>query len=1485
MKQYKEKVTIAKVACFFACMFICSMMIVKESIIPAVAANSVGDMAVYSGVTISPDGTAWTTDYLDRTNERLPEGYTIATGQQSRLRSLNVGEHYYSYEADGSVNVGKWVVAHSYAQCIHSYEKMNYKGFETQAGICEKYYNNGWNAYCADCGELVDDMLIYGKSSTVTEILSMPAQATYLYICPYCEGLEQGRVYQHICKDISYNRYSVSYVENAPENTEASGYMAVTRHMYDNASLYEGMDAKKAGYGDIRLRKNNYTCEGYVFECWNTEADGSGKTYEDGQEVINMTEENNGVVVLYAQWKRVESTLCINPNGGTYAGNADVTSISKGYGESYFLDSSKLVPAQGYLVTFEANGGVSIDDLQTQKRFFIWQKEGDFQGDFRNDIYTYTAGNGHIDTITAVYQDAPFVLPTAEREGYVFAGWYNDEGCTEFVGHSGDEFLTDKDMTLYAKWSLLVLTATDNYEAYDGSGAVDLSWSQPDETEKYYKLYQSLNKTDWTMIYDADTITNNVITVSETINYHSAVKNYVVQNAGYYTLSAYGAKGGDFAEHVGGSGGYTTATYWLKKGDIITIYGGTTGNGMNGGVNDSIADGGSSTSANGAGGGAGTEIYITRNSVTELLMIAGGGGGANSLYTGGTGGSSLTSVSDSAGMGSVSGGGGGGAQGGTSDGSSIITTIDNPAIEDIAFMSDVTKRYRDYCNHAIAGYMGNNKADYPVYQTETEEIPWKYSVIQTIGDLNGTIHVSETERSDDEEYHYWPSINNTASVGDAPAYNCLQAGEGFARTFTATYPTNGNTHLVLSASQSTNWGAQNGYIEFMVNNADSGEVIHTKRIVESNGKKQTLYDDEGHVTASGKHLRFGCWTDLFIPEDVEHVMVTVKVYICAEDAHTNAYFTDAFFYGGEHMTIGPTAGGSSYINTGYGCKDQAYSAGENSGAGYGTITGKIEAFLEETSMENVMAKDMAAPDEVMLKKEEIKALGTEKVKVTWTEPLDNGTTYYHKCESYFEGEKQLESNITKNTLSSGVQGYYYYIDSNSTGTVTKSNAYVKNMEHKGSVTIVLKETQQYLHVAAVDVAGNLSGTSDISVDAKNEKEPQYPTDDSYPAEVGIFTEQLVLEETEFVHQGDEKSWYVKADGVAEHTLKAKVGMDGAATSDFQISSIQFNISKDNDKEWFRITIPHGNITRNTETFYNDEMNMSVSGQVLHFLIPQNALAERMNHGTQIVLSQKITITEGTPSFKVYPQAIAEFKDKEYCSENEQDVLHGLTIIPDGEAPEIFGVEELQNLKVLDMTEQSKRVVLWAEDALSGLQEFIIFIYNIDNHMKAEFLADEEGKVEVEINKENPLFIGEIAISALAVDRVSNVNIVGDGGLTFTLETNLYKERNPEGNVFKTGDGAILDIFTSGYVERIEVIFPEELLGVDPGLNRIFEYEHPALRQKESLKFHIPLGVTEQEYEVTVKAYKNGHVLISKPTFVVVKGTVLNELRTRIRNNG
>ena len=51
------------------------------------------------------------------------------------------------------------------------------------------------------------------------------------------------------------------------------------------------------------LSKNTFIYNSYEFTGWNTKPDGTGISYGDNANILNLTEQNYGTVILYAQWK------------------------------------------------------------------------------------------------------------------------------------------------------------------------------------------------------------------------------------------------------------------------------------------------------------------------------------------------------------------------------------------------------------------------------------------------------------------------------------------------------------------------------------------------------------------------------------------------------------------------------------------------------------------------------------------------------------------------------------------------------------------------------------------------------------------------------------------------------------------------------------------------------------------------------------------------------------------------------------------------------------------------------------------------------------------------------------------------------------------------------------------------------------------------------------------------------------------------------
>lgn len=70
------------------------------------------------------------------------------------------------------------------------------------------------------------------------------------------------------------------------------------------------------------LNTNSFTKDGYIFDGWNTEPDGTGTPYTDGESVMNLED-----ITLYAQWiESEECTITFAYGDETFVGNNYINS-------------------------------------------------------------------------------------------------------------------------------------------------------------------------------------------------------------------------------------------------------------------------------------------------------------------------------------------------------------------------------------------------------------------------------------------------------------------------------------------------------------------------------------------------------------------------------------------------------------------------------------------------------------------------------------------------------------------------------------------------------------------------------------------------------------------------------------------------------------------------------------------------------------------------------------------------------------------------------------------------------------------------------------------------------------------------------------------------------------------------------------------------------------------------------------------------------
>lgn len=156
----------------------------------------------------------------------------------------------------------------------------------------------------------------------------------------------------------SPNPYTISYNSNKPSKASNSvtGSTGQTDLVYDQTG---------------NLAYNGFSITGWSFVNWNTKADGSGTTYQAGQQIKNMNDGQN--TTLYAQWRPNVYTLILDDQ---YAVKSGTTLAFEKYDYDWYKESNAKtslnnkvsIPSKtgqifgGYYTEKEGNGEQWIDE-------------------------------------------------------------------------------------------------------------------------------------------------------------------------------------------------------------------------------------------------------------------------------------------------------------------------------------------------------------------------------------------------------------------------------------------------------------------------------------------------------------------------------------------------------------------------------------------------------------------------------------------------------------------------------------------------------------------------------------------------------------------------------------------------------------------------------------------------------------------------------------------------------------------------------------------------------------------------------------------------------------------------------------------------------------------------------------------------------------------------------------------------------------------
>ncbi|MBO4617603.1 MAG: InlB B-repeat-containing protein [Lachnospiraceae bacterium] len=193
----------------------------------------------------------------------------------------------------------------------------------------------------------------------------------------------------------------------------------------------------------------------YMFTGWNTKADGTGKSYKDGDTVKNLTAEADDTVWLYAQWGEIKYEITFDAAGGTAVDTVKKLTHNSQYGtlptttrEGYDFVGWYSAATGGYKVVEV----MPFTEKKNQKLFARWTPKS-YRLSFADP-----EGHTEVPSLSVTYTAAYGALPHPGRTGYDFAGWYLGDTlitATSKVNTIGDHTLT-------AHWNPKTIKVTFN---------------------------------------------------------------------------------------------------------------------------------------------------------------------------------------------------------------------------------------------------------------------------------------------------------------------------------------------------------------------------------------------------------------------------------------------------------------------------------------------------------------------------------------------------------------------------------------------------------------------------------------------------------------------------------------------------------------------------------------------------------------------------------------------------------------------------------------------------------------------------------------------------------------------------------------------------------------------------------------------------------------------------------------------------------------
>lgn len=445
------------------------------------------------------------------------------------------------------------------------------------------------------------------------------------------------------------NSYTIHYDANGGNGTTPS-----SNHVYNTYA---------------QLTNNGFSRIGYTFVEWNTKPDGSGASYSNLENVMNLVTSDGGSLTLYAQWDTITYTIKYNLNGGSYQ-NGETYSVS------YTVEDLPTIPDLIYPThpmynTFEG-----------------WYEDSIFSTPLNRATLTSSPRNLNLYAKWNLCKEYNYMSTTPDvTDTRVLIDWSNATS-TDVAATRGNGVLsvanTVKELIIIGNPDLTYTNFSISLVDFAANQELVVCFDNFNFTTNVDGAIKT-NGTDNGMILTIDV--HGTCSINTSVAGGSIIKGFTntLNFIGDGQITITGGTGGNGADGVttkkcerGASGGNgSTGATTISASKIVVnenvtliVFGGNGGKGGNGGNGWSALSVGDSQGGHaGAGGNGGDAISANSITINSGCIIATGGSGGK----GGTGGKGDQYGSDDANGGN----GGDGGDGGCSYNSSCII-VDNP---------------------------------------------------------------------------------------------------------------------------------------------------------------------------------------------------------------------------------------------------------------------------------------------------------------------------------------------------------------------------------------------------------------------------------------------------------------------------------------------------------------------------------------------------------------------------------------------------------------------------------------------------------------------------------------------------------------------------------------------------------------------------------------------------------------------------------------